>query len=262
MIASGLKPKKRLGQNFLRSLDVVEKIVHSLQLDKGELVLEIGAGEGVLTKELFDNGAEVVAVEKDRDLVRFLESRFAGNPEIKIIEGDFLDLDLQTFVRNSEQLRIAGNIPYNITSPILFKILDSRSIVRDVLVMVQQEVGERLVSGPGSKKYGIPTVLFNQFADVDKLFSVGRNSFYPVPKVDSVVIKIEFLQEPRFALKNEGFFYKLVRKTFGNRRKMLRNTLTAFADKEKLSDLSIDVSRRPEELTTEEFTTLANELCT
>jgi len=233
-----------------------------MQIEKGERILEIGAGEGVLTEELCNRGAEVIAIEKDRDLAEFLKSRFAAVPEITIIEDDFLDTDLSKFVRSGEKLRIAGNIPYNITSPILFKIMESRSIVRDVYVMVQQEVGERLVSSPGSKKYGIPTVLFNQFADVKKLFFVGKNNFFPVPAVDSVVIRIEFLQEARFTLKNEEFFYKLVRKTFGHRRKMLRNTLTIFADRERLNNLTIDVSRRPEELTTEEFTTLANELCT
>lgn len=256
----GVKAKKYLGQNFLNSEDVLNKIVRSLEIKENEFFIEIGAGTGVLTREFVRAGAQVAAVETDESLVRILREDFSGNPDIEIVKADILKLDLTEYAERGEALRIAGNIPYYITSPILFKILDNRDFVKDATLMIQKEVGERLTAEPGNKIYGIPTVLFNQFADVKKLFYVSRNCFSPRPDVDSVVINISFLEKPRYFLKNEEFFKKLVKQAFGQRRKMLRNTLRSILPDIHKDFLSTVLSRRPEQLTTEDFAALSNEL--
>jgi len=256
----GVKAKKYLGQNFLNSEDVLNKIVRSLEIKENDFFIEIGAGTGVLTRELVRAGAQVAAVETDESLVRILREDFSGNPDIEIVKADILKLDLTEYEERGEALRIAGNIPYYITSPILFKILDNRDFVKDATLMIQKEVGERLTAEPGNKIYGIPTVLFNQFADVKKLFYVSRNCFSPRPDVDSVVINISFLEKPRYFLKNEEFFKKLVKQAFGQRRKMLRNTLRSILPDIHKDFLSTVLSRRPEQLTTEDFAALSNEL--
>ena len=261
MNTPGIKPNKRLGQHFLRSPAVIEKICTNMAVSPGDTVIEIGPGEGVLTEQLAHTGAQIVAVEKDRRLADMCAERFAACENVSVVSEDILQFDMRPYVPPGKKVRVAGNVPYNITSPILFYLMERRMVVADATLMVQKEVGERLTSRPGTKSYGIPTVLFIEYADVSRLFCVGKSNFFPQPAVDSMVVHIGFLEEPRYALKDTELFFRVVKATFGKRRKMLRNTVKQLIPAEYMDTLSIDLSKRPEQLHVEEFVRLANEIC-
>jgi len=260
----GFRPLKRYGQHFLKDQNIAKRIIESMCILDGDHVLEIGPGTGVLTELLLKTQAgKILCVEIDRRLSGYLRDRFNGDSRFQCIEKDFLDVELDSFVQNSKKLRVVGNIPYSITSPILFMVLENRKLVEDLYVTVQKEVGERIVSLPGTKVYGIPSVLFQVFADVEKLFNVSRDAFYPVPGVESLVLRFKFLECPRYEMNDEKFFFSLVKRTFGQRRKMLRNSLKGLIDDTGLSDiLSVNLSQRPEDLSVEDFVRLSNELVT
>ncbi len=257
---SDVRPLKRFSQHFLRDRFLSRRIVDSLNIQSGDHVLEIGPGEGALTEFLVKSPAErIVGIELDSRLSRLVNERFGQNNHFELIEGDFLKSDFTTFVKGERQLRVIGNLPYAVTSPILFNLLESRSCVRDVVVTIQKEVGERITSRPGSKIYGIPSVLFQLFSETEILFEIPRNAFYPAPKVDSIVIRITFRPKPRYPLMDGVFFRKVLKAVFGQRRKMLRNTLKGIVhDETMLKKCSMDLSRRPEDLSVEEFVRLSN----
>lgn len=259
---SSIRPFKRFSQHFLRDRFWASRIVDSLNIESGDHVLEIGSGEGALTEFLVKSSAErIVGVEIDSRLAKILREVFQLYRQLQIIEGDYLKTDFTSFVREEKKLRVIGNLPYSVTSPILFNLLENRSGIHDVVVTVQKEVGERITSPPGSKVYGIPSVLFQLFSETEMLFAIPGNAFYPVPKVDSVVLRITFLPKSRYSLTDEGVFRKVLKTAFGQRRKMLRNTLgTIVQKKEVLKRSSIDLSRRPEDLSIEEFVQLSNML--
>ncbi len=258
----GFHPLKRFSQNFLKDRSIAERIVESLNIKKNDHILEIGSGEGALTEFLLKSSAErIVGVEIDRRLAEQLRKKFGGDNRFELIEKDFLNLDLESLIAGGEQLRIVGNLPYSITTPVLFAVLDHRSLVKDLTVMVQKEVGERITSPSGSKKYGIPSVLFQLSARIELLFPVHRGAFYPAPKVDSVVIQFRFFNQPRYKVADVDFFVSLVKTAFGQRRKMLKNTLKKIVIDEKiLEQTSVNLHQRPEELSVAQFVQLSNEL--
>lgn len=252
---------KRLGQHFLKDRSVARRIVESLEIEEGDCVVEIGCGGGVLTAFLVESRAErIVGIEIDRRLVRGLKERFGENERVAWVEGDFLDVDLPG-LGGRKKLRIVGNLPYYITTPILFKILDNRHAIQDCTVTVQKEVGERMTAGPGTKAYGIPSVLFQVHSRAELLFLIPRHRFVPVPGVDSAVLRLRFLDRPLHEIDDVDFFHDLVKTVFGQRRKMLRNTLKQIVGDEKvLESVSTDLSRRPETLSVAEFVRLSNSL--
>ena len=222
--------------------------------------MEIGPGEGVLTEYLIGSPAErIIGVEIDYRLAKLLRARFGRHTQFELIEKDFLEIDFTSFLKGEKKVRVVGNLPYSVTSPILFNLLEHRSWIRDVIVTVQKEVGERITSPPKSKVYGIPSVLFQLFSETEILFGIPRNAFYPIPKVDSVVLRITFLPKPRYPLANEVFFRKMLKTVFSQRRKMLRNTLKGIVpDEEMLKKCPLDLSQRPEDLSIKEFVLLGN----
>jgi 16S rRNA (adenine1518-N6/adenine1519-N6)-dimethyltransferase len=258
-----LRPKKGLGQNFLRDDRIARKIVDALDPRPGDVVLEIGPGEGALTKHLVASGAKLVLVELDERAVarmRVLYERLG----VRVIHQDVLTVDLNTLAASAgtERLRVVGNIPYYITSPILFHVLDNRHRVRDLTMMVQREVARRLAAVPRTKAYGILSVFCQLFADVEILFDVQPGSFHPRPDVTSSVVRLVMLDGPRYALRDEQFFRGMVRSVFGKRRKTLRNALRYFIDDDPAAavpDVSI-LQRRPEDLTLQETVELSNVL--
>jgi 16S rRNA (adenine1518-N6/adenine1519-N6)-dimethyltransferase len=254
-----IRPRKSLGQNFLHDENICRKIIACVAPRPSDVVLEIGPGEGALTRHLARAVKRLMAVDIDeRVAIRIREEL----PDIEFIHGDFLQLDLGEIARNHTcPLRLVGNIPYNITSPILFHILDHRTSVSDATLMVQREVAQRLVARPRSKDYGILSVSFQFFADVEVLFNVSRNAFYPKPDVMSSVLRLAFLPEPRYAVTNEGLFRTMVRSIFGKRRKMLRSSLKYFC-MEHGYDLprGVDLTKRPEDLSIRELVELSNKL--
>jgi len=258
------RPRKRFGQHFLADQGIAERIVALVRPLPGDLVLEIGPGRGVLTQRLAARGGRLVAVEIDRDLAAYLCQRLAG-PEFRLIEGDVLDLDLAQLLREEgrERLLVVGNLPYNITAPLLFGMLEQADHIRAAVLMVQQEVARRLAARPGTKDYSLLTVLLGLRAQVHTRIQVAPGAFRPVPQVHSTVVELEF-GPPRYPVRDERIFGRLVRTAFGQRRKMLRNSLLGMVDgrREALEAwggaAAIDLSRRPETLSLEEFGRLSD----
>jgi len=261
-VVSGLRTRKRLGQHFLKDRSFATRIVNSIGIETGDLILEIGSGEGVLTELLLKSSAEkVYGIEIDPRLCQFLKERFREEKRFQLIEGDFLKFDIASICERRHGLRVAGNLPYYITSPILFHLLENRSWIRDLVATVQKEVGERLASLPNRKSYGVPSVLFQTYCDVKALFRIPGQAFFPVPEVDSVVLQIKFGRESKYSIKDEDLYKKIVKGTFNQRRKMLKNTLARLIDDTSILDgIIIDLSRRPESLSVMEFVTLSNEV--
>lgn len=223
----GLIPKKSLGQNFLIDKNIARKIIDSLELYRNDLVVEVGPGKGALTQFLINEPIIYIGIELDTNLVLGLQDfRFISrNLYFEIIEQDFLEFSESNLVGKFERrIKLIGNIPYNLTSPILFKVLDNRAFYDEVLLMVQREVANRLIGRPGSKDYGTLSVLFQEFADVKKLFDVSPTCFFPEPKVHSSVITIRF-KESLLQYKYYDFLKKMVKLAFNQRRKILQNSL-------------------------------------
>ncbi|MBF0586714.1 16S rRNA (adenine(1518)-N(6)/adenine(1519)-N(6))-dimethyltransferase RsmA [Prosthecochloris sp. N3] len=244
--------KKKLGQNFLTDRNIIRKIVRSAQLDPDDNVVEIGPGFGALTREICNVCQNVTAVEKDPALASFIRSEF---PSVNLVEGDILKVDFQELAANG-QLKVMGNIPYSITSPILFKLLENRRHIISETLMMQHEVALRLAARPGTKEYGILAVQLQTFCDVRYLFKVGKKVFRPRPEVDSAVVGIT----PRSTAldRYEHEFRTFVRTAFRQRRKTLQNNLRENYNLSGIS--SVDLQRRAESLSVDEFQLLFTEL--
>ena len=251
-----IRPKKSLGQHFLKDLSVAERIADTISDYKDHPVLEVGPGTGVLTQFLLKKYNDVTVVELDTESVAHLKSHY---PELdnKIVEGDFLKMDLAELF--PESLAIIGNYPYNISSQIFFKVLDYKDRIPVCSGMVQKEVAERLASKPGKKAYGIISVLLQVWYDIEYLFTVEPEVFDPPPKVRSAVIRMT--RNQRTALDcDENLLKTVVKTAFNQRRKTMRNSLKSLLGKE--NDLFKDpiFDKRPEQLSVEEFITLTNQI--
>ena len=246
------RPLKRFGQNYLVDKNVIQKIVNEFDPGNDDVVIEIGPGTGALTVELVHKVRKLYAVEIDK---RVVESLALSYPSVHVINYDFIKLDLNNY-SDEKPLRIIGNIPYNITSPILFKLIENRSIVKDAMMMVQFEVAKRITAEECSDDYGILGVLLNFFSDTKLCFKISPNVFYPKPKVESAIIHLNFTKELPIDV-DDKLFIQVVKAAFGNRRKKLKNSLgnSIFSDI-VFDDCDFDLSRRAEELTIVEFVEL------
>lgn len=263
-----LKPRKSLGQNFLADENILRKIFAAGQIAPRDLVLEIGPGLGALTEVLAKQAGQVVAVEYDRELYRVLQDTLGAFPNLHLVNQDILKFDLATLrERSGFQYKVIANLPYYITTPTLFLLLEA-GIKWDLMVfLLQKEVADRLVAGPGVKEYGALTVMVRYYGQVEKVAMVPRTVFYPVPKVDSTIIRI--IPENRPPNLNEyRHLRRLVQAAFGQRRKTIVNALTSineFTDNrnmlaDQLSLLGIDPARRGETLSQDEFLQLTQKL--
>ena len=263
-----IKPRKRLGQSFLMEQNVIRKIAALANVTKNDIVVEIGAGIGVLTEDLAQNAAKLIAVEMDDKLIEVLKDKLLKYNNVQIYSGDILKFDFGAIARDGQQkIKVIGNVPYNISSQVLFHLLSFRKIIDSFVLMLQKEVIQRLVAPPGGKDYGVPSVILQMFASVEKVLDVPAGCFYPRPKVESSVIKGFFLERPLVELANEEFFIRLVRDAFAQRRKMLINNLKKSKLLERVSEsflkealklAGIDGQRRGETLSVEEFGLLSN----
>ena len=244
-------PLKRFGQNFLQDQNIIKKIVSEIYPKENELIVEIGPGQGAITSLLLESNANLTAVEIDNRVIEDLQARFI---DLHLMQADFLKLDLNQFTNSSKQrIRVVGNIPYNITSPILFKLFENNTIVQDAVFMVQYEVAKRMTAKMGSEDYGILSVLLEYFGNTKLAFKVSPNVFYPKPNVYSAVVHINF-NEKRNNSEFNSMFKSIVKSSFGNRRKTLKNSLSngIFASV-NFSDCGIDLSLRAEQLNVDDF---------
>ena len=253
------RPKKRFGQNFLRDSGVVAKILAAADLAPGEQVLEIGPGLGALTDRLLETGAQVTVMEVDLDLIARLEAR--QQADLTILAGDCLDLDWGGLLA-TPPYKLVANLPYNISSQVLFKVLDHRQLFSRLVLMFQKEVGERLVAAPGTSDYGILSVFCQLVFDIRRVVQVPPGAFFPPPKVHSVVLEFRPLAQPRVEVANMARFRRLVKGAFGQRRKTLRNALrgagyAAAAIDAAVAACEIDPGRRGETLSLAEFAALS-----
>jgi len=250
-----VRPKKQLGQHFLNDKRIASKIVESLKAEKSDYIIEIGPGMGVLTIELLAKfNDRFFAAEVDGESVEYLKNIIpALSPNL--IQGDFLELNLADKFKGN--LAVIGNFPYNISSQIFFKVLENRKIVNEVVCMIQKEVAQRISEKPGTKTYGILSVLLQAYYDIKYLFTVNEGVFTPPPKVKSAVIRLE--RNSTFQLNcNEDLFIKVVKAGFNQRRKTLRNSIRSAFQGLELSPKFAD--KRPERLSVEEFVELTNEV--
>jgi 16S rRNA (adenine1518-N6/adenine1519-N6)-dimethyltransferase len=266
----GLRPKKTLGQHFLLHPHQARRIVAALNLTGRETVVEIGAGLGALTGFLAPAARRLIALERDPELARFLrEELLAETPGVEVICRDVLEFDFPGAAREADRpLTVVGNLPYQITSPLLFTLIEHAAAVVQAVLMMQQEVGARLLAAPGTKDYGILSVLVRYHFRVARLFALSPGNFYPPPQVDSVVLRL-VPETPEPAALDPALLHRLVKIAFGHRRKTLNNTLVAQAPalglhpeemRDLLTQLGIDLKRRGETLSLAEFVAVSNEV--
>ena len=209
--------RKKLGQNFMIRENELAFMADSMRWSEGESVLEIGPGLGFLTRALIQRKLKVMAVEKDRRYAGFLEDYFRGQA-FRVFEQDILEIDLEKNLGITSPIRVIGNIPYAITSPILQWLIRQRKLIREAVLTTQWEAADRLTAGPCVKSRGSLSIFVQLYANIKLIKKISSTSFYPIPKVDSAVIKIEFLEQPRFEIRDEENFFKLVRRAFQKRR--------------------------------------------
>ncbi len=280
------RPKKRLGQNFLVNPAVLKVILETGELTSTDTVIEIGAGLGCLTEVVASYAKRVIAVEVDELLYKALEDRFGvvwrkdegtsllqkpDDPSVQLINADILKLELDTLLSQEASaapttFKVLANLPYSITTPILWKLLEHHQQVHSCVLMMQKEVAERIVAGPGGKDYGALTIGIAYHAEAELIATLAPENFYPAPKVDSALLKLTMREKPKVVVENEQLFFRVVRTAFRTRRKMLKNALARgrFASVEVLGtifeELGIAPQRRAETLDITEFAALANSL--
>lgn len=262
-----MRKTKALGQHFLTSRGVLNKIVTIISPQKDELVIEIGAGKGALTFALADRCKKVIAIEKDRSLVHFLLEKKREN--IEVLEKDVLSIDFFTLLKTEKavagKVKLVGNLPYSISSPLLFKTLEAKDLFSSCVFLLQKEVAERVSAGPGSKKYAPLSILFQIHFDVCLHFIVAPGSFSPPPRVESALISLERRETPLFPLKDQDRFQAFLRSSFGQRRKTLFNNLKGLGLSfpllvESIRGIGLDPGVRPEQVSIEKFALLFNTL--
>lgn len=252
------RPRKRFGQNFLHDPGVIQRIVQAIAPQPGDNLVEIGPGQGAITTELLTLVGQMHAIELDRDLVTPLAQRCASLGEIQIHNSDALKYDFSQLAEADRPLRVVGNLPYNISTPLLFHLLDQSDQILDMHFMLQKEVVDRMAAEPGSKTYGRLTVMLQARAEVNSLFNIGPGAFNPPPKVDSAFVRLLPLNPPPFRIADWDLFSNLVSQAFSQRRKTLRNSLSKILSADTIRAADIDPGSRAEQLSVAEFVKLAN----
>ncbi|SET05286.1 16S rRNA (adenine(1518)-N(6)/adenine(1519)-N(6))-dimethyltransferase RsmA [Anaerobranca gottschalkii] len=258
--------KKKFGQNFLVDKNILDKIINATEVDSDSVVLEIGPGIGTLAVELAKRGAIVYAIEIDSTLIPILEKNFELYPNIKLIHKDALKVDYKEILApyiGTKKIKVAANLPYYITTPLIFKILETDIPWESITLMMQLEVAQRICAKPGGKDYGSLTVAVNYYGKPTLITKVPSQAFYPPPKVDSAVLNIKLNTEKIF-VKDQQLFFKVIKTAFNQRRKTLLNNLLTLGELSKeelnklLEEINIEGTRRAETLTIEEFALLTN----
>jgi 16S rRNA (adenine1518-N6/adenine1519-N6)-dimethyltransferase len=251
------QPRKRFGQNFLADPQVIQRIIDTINPVAGELILEIGPGQAAISTPLAETGAELHLLEIDRDLAARLETRFASVGNVEVHAGDALKMDFSRLL-GDRPFRLVGNLPYNISTPLLFHVLQWRHLVNDMHFMLQQEVVKRMAASPGGKTWGRLSVMCQVYCEVTQLFNVPPEAFTPSPKVQSTFVRLVPHAMPPAIIRDMPAFERLVSQAFSMRRKTLRNSLKNMLDAAGIKAAGIDPGLRPETLGVEQFAALAN----
>jgi len=254
------KPRKRFGQNFLHDKMVIQRIVNSINPRQGDHIVEIGPGEGALTELVLDKIGAMDVVELDRDLIPLLKIRFVLQDGLTIHQADALKFNFCQLQKDEKKIRIIGNLPYNISTPLLFHLFDNSHCIQDMHFMLQKEVVDRIVANPGDSAYGRLSIMLRYFCQAEYVFTVKPGAFRPAPKVDSAIVRLVPHDKPPVEINNFDEFSKLVNFSFTQRRKTLRNILKGKLDVEQIEALDIEPTIRPERLSLEDFTKLANSI--
>lgn len=253
------QPRKRFGQHFLHDPRVIEQILDAVAPRAGERLVEIGPGEGALTSPLLERGARLTVIELDRELAARLDAHAACGEALTVIQGDALKVELAELAVPGERLRLVGNLPYNLSTPLLFRFIEQAQLIQDMHFMLQREVVARMAAAPGSKAYGRLTVMLAATCRIEALFDIGPGAFRPPPRVWSSVVRMEPWREPPFRVDDPARFREVVRRAFGQRRKTLRNALSGLVDEAGIRAAGCDPGARAETLPPEAFARLAAE---
>ena len=254
------RPRKRFGQNFLHDPGIIRKIVDAVDPHPGDHLVEIGPGQGAITQGLIERAGALDAVELDRDLIGALEQRFADKG-LRIHSADALKFDFCALVTDGRPLRIVGNLPYNISTPLLFHLLDQAACIRDLHVMLQKEVVDRMAADPGSKAYGRLSVALQARCEVSPVFDIGPGAFNPPPKVESAFVRLTPYANPPYPIDDAAVFNDVLIRAFGQRRKTLRNALKGLVEADALEAIGIDPGQRAEQIDVAGFVAIANRAC-
>lgn len=261
---------KSLGQNFLIDGNILDKICDGINLDENDEVIEIGPGIGTLTQALAEHAKKVVAIELDKKLLPILDDTLSDYENVEIVNGDVLKLNLNNLIEEKfggKKVKLAANLPYYITTPIIMRLLEEKINLKSIIVMVQKEVAERMTSGPGSKAYGSLSIAVGYYSNAEIVTIVPKNVFIPKPNVDSAVIKLDIYDKPKVEVKDEELFFKVIKGAFRLRRKTLVNSLSSSDVginkeniKEILNKLDIKENIRGEKLSIEQFALLSDNI--
>ncbi len=251
-------PRKRFGQNFLRDEIIIDRIITAISPNKNDHIIEIGPGLGVLTEKLLPQVHKLDVIEIDRDLIPKLKNKFKDFKNLTIHSADALTFDFKKLVNEDQKLRIVGNLPYNISSPLLFHLISQLNAIKDMCFLLQKEVVERLCASSGIKSYGRLSVMVQYFCQATNLFIVPPEAFKPKPKVNSAMVHLIPHKKIPFIAKNIKVLENVVRLAFTQRRKTLQNALKKIILTESLSKIDIDPKKRPEQITIEQYVKISN----
>jgi len=251
-------PRKRFGQHFLHDQEVIDHIIAAIAPAPGQCMVEIGPGTGALTLPLLQSIGELHVVELDRDLAAELVRHCQGAGTLHMHCQDALNFDFRELATDRKGVRVIGNLPYNISTPMIFHLLETADCIQDMVFMLQEEVVDRMCAGPGTRTYGRLSIMVQAQCKVDKLFTVSAESFTPPPKVFSAIIRL--IPQMQTSIQDYGIFADIVRQAFNQRRKTLRNALKDMMDAQQIANLGIDPGMRPEQLTVEQFVGLASSM--
>lgn len=252
------RARKRFGQNFLHDQGVIRSIARAIGANERDHLVEIGPGQGALTAVLLPSQCRLDAVELDRDLLPILQHQFADQANFHLHQADALSFDFSSLQQRDEKLRVVGNLPYNISTPLIFALLEQHQLIADMHFMLQLEVVNRLAATPGNKNYGRLSVMAQYYCAVDNLFEVPPEAFNPKPKVQSAIVRLAPYSESPYPANNVKQLQTVLREAFNQRRKTLRNSLKNVITAEHLTELGIDPIARPETLTLEQFVAISN----
>lgn len=255
---SDFRPRKRFGQHFLTDTNILQKIIRTIHPTEKDHMVEIGPGQGALTRYLVPAVGKLDAIEIDRDLITYLTDQFRNFPQFVLHQSDILKFDVGKLTDVPHSLRIVGNLPYNISTPLLFHLFDFAPLIIDIHVMLQKEVADRITAKVGGSNYGRLSVMTQYFCHCEHLFDVSAQCFSPPPQVESTVIRLTPYQTRPQNADNLELFSEIVKQAFNMRRKTIRNSLKKFFSADELQALDIDPQKRPQELTLAEYIRLSN----